>query len=309
MSIFQYLVESSKNNLDKTAIDIRMSFNNFDKIIRTITYREFLEETVTLACGLKTYGINENQMLLEMLPNLIESREAIYGQNANGTTVYPISPMIPAFKLEKIVEKNSIKNVIMFGAFYDKFNDQLKNEKIEHIFYLDGLESFNPLLKKAVKLKDKEVKFKIPNDPRIVTWETLLNKGKEFRKKHNIRTYKDFNSYYEKNYIAAVVGTSGTTGVPKGACLSDTAINASDFSERIPEPFKPGEVNLDVLIQSISYGIGIMHHTMSGGLNNIVIPELVTDKLPMLLKKFKPENFSGGPIHYENIIKSKEFKN
>ena len=37
--------------------------------IHGITYREFLEETVTLACGLKTYGINENQMLLEMLPN------------------------------------------------------------------------------------------------------------------------------------------------------------------------------------------------------------------------------------------------
>jgi len=308
-SMFQYFVDESIKHLDNVAVDLRMGFNNFDKSIKTLTYRQFLEEVVTIACGLKEYNLQVDEIMLEMLPNIIESRESIYAANSIGNTVYPVSPMLPTSKLSEIINLNKIKNVVVFGGFYDKFKDVLKNENIEHVIYLNGLESLNPFVRKMVQLSDKEGKYTIPNDKRIITWDQIIKAGKKYRKSHKIKTFKDLQAYYNENHIAVIVGTSGTTGIPKGACLSDYAINACDFSEEIPNPFEVGEVNLDVLIQSISYGLGIMHHTMCGGLKNILIPELVTDKIAMLLKKFKPEHFSGGPIHYENIVKSKEYLN
>lgn len=308
-SMFQYFADEASKHLDNIAVDLRMSFNKFDKSIKTLTYRQFLEEVVTISCGLQVYGLEVDEILLEMLPNFIESRESIYAANAIGTTVYPVSPMLPTSKLEEIINLNGIKSVVIYGGFYDKFKDTLNNKNIEQIIYLNGLESFNPILRKLVMLTDKEGKYTLPDDKRIITWEKVIKAGKKYRKKHKIKSYKNLKAYYKENHIATIVGTSGTTGIPKGACLSDYAINACDFSEEIPHPFETGEVNLDVLIQSISYGIGIMHHTMCGGLKNIIIPELVTDKVAMLLKKFKPAHFSGGPIHYENIVKSPEYLN
>lgn len=310
-SMYQYFVDSVEKVLDTVAVDLRMGFNNFDKSVRKLTYREIIDEIVTIACGLKSYGFDENQILVEMLPNLVESRESIYAANAVGTTVYPISPMIPKTKYTEIIKDKKVKNVVMFNAFYDKFKDSLDNSDIEHIIYLNGLESMNPIMKQIALFKDKhskENKFEIPKDPRIITWDDIKKAGKKYRKENGIKSYKDFETYYDPEHIAVIVGTSGTTGVSKGACLKDLAINASDFCEEIPQPIAPGEVFLDALIQSISYGLSIMHHTMCGGLYNYIIPEMVTDKIPMLLKKFKPDHFSGGPVHYENIIKSEEYQ-
>ncbi|MBP3765924.1 MAG: AMP-binding protein [Bacilli bacterium] len=308
-SMYQYFVDSVSDKLDSVAVDLRMSFNNFDKSMCTMTYGQVIDQIVTIACGLKSYGVDENDILLEMLPNLIESRNSIYAASAIGSTVYPISPMIPTTKFREILETEKIKNVVMFSDFYNKFKDYLNDESIEHIIYLDGTESFNPIIRKIAKLTDKENKFKIPSDDRIVTWDKVLKAGKKYRRKNKIKSYKDFESYYDENHIAVIEGTSGTTGVPKGACLTDDAVNAMAFINGKFNEFNSGEKNLDVLIQSISYGIGIMHLSMSCGLNNILVPELITDKIAMLLKKFKPEHFSGGPIHYENILKSEEFKN
>lgn len=308
-SMFMYFRDSAKEHMDKIAVDLRMSFNNFSKSVRTMTYEEFIDESITIACGLKEIGVELDEILLEILPNFIESRESIYAANAIGTTVYPISPMIPIIKTEEILAKNKVNTIVIYSGFYDKFKNILKNKKINRIIYLNGLESFNPLLRKFIEITDKEKKYSIPKDPRIITWKDVIKAGKKYRKKNKIKTIDDFEPYYDKDHIATIVGTSGTTGITKGSCLSDNALNSCDFSEKVPKPFVAGETNLDVLIQSISYGLGIMHHTMCGGLKNILIPELVTDKIPVLLAKFKPEHFSGGPIHYENIRKSSEFQN
>lgn len=312
VSMFQYFVNCCKNRMNLTAIDLRMSFNNFDKAVRKMTYGDFIDEVITISCGFLAYGFKSDEVFIEVLPNLIESRESIYAANAIGTCVYPISPMLPTKKFAEIIQNNDVKNIAIFGEFYDKFSECLKDNKIENIFLINGLESFDFIKKKVAlfgnKIK-KSNKFNIPNDSRIVTWHKLLQAGKSYRKAHNIKDIGDFKPYYSKNHIAVIVGTSGTTGVPKGACIRDMSINACDFSEQIPKPFEPGEINLDILIQSISYGLGIMHHTMCGGLYNIVIPEMITDKIGLILKKFKPDHFSGGPIHYENILRSKEYHN
>ena len=116
-------------------------------------------------------------------------------------------------------------------------------------------------------------------------------------------------AYYDEEHTAIIVGTSGTTGVPKGVCLTDKNLNAAATSHISTGLFEENDVFLDVLLQSIAYGVSAMHYTTCGGLKSVLIPELVSDKLAYLLKTINPDHFLGGPIHCLNIVKSEEFKN
>lgn len=311
-SIYQYALECNKDRMNMPAIDLRMSSNNFGKPIRKLNYYEYFDEIVTIACGLMEYGIKPNEKILAMLPNLIESRESIYACSAIGATPYPITPMLPEITVDKIISENKIENVIMFGGFYEKFKTQLDNDCIRQIIYLNGLESLNPILRSVVSslehLKGKGT-YDIPKDDRIITWDKILKAGKSYRKKNNIKTIYDFKPYYEPNHLAVIVGTSGTTGIPKGACLSDNALNAVSVAQINADNYDAGETNLDALIQSIAYGVSVMHYSTCGGINNYLIPELITDRFPSILAKLKPDHFAGGPVHYDNLAKSEEFKN
>ena len=109
MSMFQYFLNSCKDRMNLTAIDLRMSFNNFDKAVRKMTYGDFIDEVITIACGLLSYGFKPDEVFIEILPNLIESRESIYAANAIGTCVYPISPMLPTKKLAEIIQNNQLE--------------------------------------------------------------------------------------------------------------------------------------------------------------------------------------------------------
>lgn len=110
---------------------------------------------------------------------------------------------------------------------------------------------------------------------------------------------------YSEKHIAAIIGTSGTTGTSKGVCLSDDNINAAALTYL--EGKILGGSFLDALIPSIGYGISMLHHQTVAGEKVYLIPELVTDRIAEVVCKTNPDNFPGGPVHYINLLQSKEY--
>ncbi len=297
MSIYQMVLEYTKNYLNNVALEVRTSSNNFGKGIQ-LTYKDYLKKMRDFAKSLSLLGIKSSDILTTILPNIPESRVSIYGSNILGATPYSITPLIAPEKLGKIISENEIKNMFIFLPFYDKYKSVIDNSKLDNIVFVDGLESLPKPIATFYRLKNN---IRIPNGRNNISYTEFISEGRKAK--------EDIVPYYEKDHIALIVGTSGTTGVPKGVCLTDTNLNASAIQHMATGLFKEKDVFLDVLLQSIAYGVAAMHYTTCGGLKSVLIPELVTDKLPGLIKKINPDHFLGGPVHCLNIYNSDEFKN
>lgn len=295
MSIYQMASTYNKDRLNNVALDIRTSSNNFKKGI-CITYKEYLQKMNEFAKGLKLLGVKENEIISLVLPNIIESRVSIYGSNILGATPYSITPLLAVEKFNSIIEENNIKNIFMFSMFYEKYKNVLNLRRYNNVVFLDGFESMPSFVKYFLRKKNS---VKVPSGDNFISYDEFIKNGKKVK--------EEVKPYYKKNHTAVIVGTSGTTGVPKGVCLTDENLNSACLSHISTGLFKENDVFLDVLLQSIAYGVSAMHYTTCGGLKSILIPELVSDKLAYILKTTKPDHFLGGPIHCLNISTSKEF--
>ncbi len=299
-SIYQAIEETNKNRLGNIAIDLRSSANNFEKGIE-ITYKEYFKRMRDIAKAYSTMGLKKDDILVTVLPNIPESRMLIYGLNILGVTVYPVSPMISAGGLDKIMSENGINNMVVFSGFYDKFESVINNRHLNSVLYVTGMESAPKLIQTLNRIKNGVSKRKSLMKENVLLWDEFDRLKRDYRGK--------LTPYYSDDHVAVIVGTSGTTGVPKGVCLTDYSLNAIALQHGLSGILGEEDVMLDALIQSIGYGISTMHYSTYYGYKNILIPELLTDKFPEVLVKTKPDHFTGGPVHCQYLAASEEFKN
>jgi len=259
-----------------------------------LTFKKYIDKIINEASSLKKLGVKKGEIVPVFLPNIPEARTTIYALNIVGAIAYPINPLLPPKEFEKILIENNVKNLFMFNMFYQKYMLAIQNSSVENVIMTYGTDMIPKYILKFKNILDNLKKGKrntlIPDS--VISWdEFIISKSKE-----NIKPI------YEKNQTSVIIGTSGTTGTPKGVCLTNENLNSMALEHLNGSlNFKPGDKMLDILIPSIGYGLSVMHYEGVCGLETILIPTLQSDIYP-LLKKYKPDHFAGGPIHYENLV-------
>lgn len=280
------LLEKSANKMQN---NIAINYMNFK-----LTFKKYIDKIINEASSLKKLGVKKGEIVPVFLPNIPEARTTIYALNIVGAIAYPINPLLPPKEFEKILIENNVKNLFMFNMFYQKYMLAIQNSSVENVIMTYGTDMIPKYILKFKNILDNLKKGKrntlIPDS--VISWdEFIISKSKE-----NIKPI------YEKNQTSVIIGTSGTTGTPKGVCLTNENLNSMALEHLNGSlNFKPGDKMLDILIPSIGYGLSVMHYEGVCGLETILIPTLQSDIYP-LLKKYKPDHFAGGPIHYENLV-------
>lgn len=277
-SIYQLVLEANQNNLERVAFDIRTSVDNYSTG-STITYGEYLSQMNKNAKSSSVLNIKQDDIVPLILPNIVEARTLIYGHNIIGAISYPISPMVPEKQLDRFISENNIKNIFILSDFLEKYKNALNQDSLENIICIGDYQELS-------------------QNKKIMPWNDY--------QKLNTKIEKDIVPYYEENHIAVIIGTSGTTGVPKGTCITNENLNAAAMSYKIDNVL-PGSF-MDALIPSISYGMVMLHLQAIDRKKVYLIPELLTNTTAKALCALKPDVFAGGPVHYINIKSSVEFQ-
>ncbi len=160
---------------------------------RTISHDQLLDEVEAVAKGLMALGLKKGDRIAILGPNSPEWAKAYLSSGFAGCINVPIDSLLSDNEKQQLIAKAEVKAAFVASRFLDILDDLPKGFPLpKHIICLDH-------------------DHKSPG-PGIMTMDMLkaAAKGKKARKFPKI----------SKDDVAAIIFTSGTTGVPKGVMLT-----------------------------------------------------------------------------------------
>lgn len=207
-TITQALFRNNADNLDTVALEYFGS---------KITYGKFFENIINLTKALSNYGVKKGDYVSICLAGIPEAMTSIYSNGYLGSAGIYLAPYLDTDTMISDIKKDNSKILFIMDMFYEqgkeKFDKVIEEANIEHVIIVPTLNS------SKLGLLQKKKKY---DNPKFETYNEFIKKGKDTPLPKMVE--------YKENMPAAVVYSSGTTGVLKGVLLSHDSFNNSAFS-------------------------------------------------------------------------------
>ena len=196
----------------------RPAFANMDKII---TYRELDKLTRDFGAYLKNkLGLKKGDRVAVMMPNLLQYPIAVFGILRAGLTVVNVNPLYTPRELEHQLKDSGAETIVILENFAITLQDVLKNTPVKNVIttQIGDMLGFPKSL--IVNMVVKHVKKMVPSWAihNTVKFNDTLTQGSRLKLNPVQIGHED---------IAFLQYTGGTTGVSKGAMLTNRNIVAN----------------------------------------------------------------------------------
>ena len=289
-SLYDCIRENNKDNLENGAISY------YDKII---TYRELFQSIDIVARSFVSLGIKAGDYVAICSVTIPEVIYSIYALNKIGAVCNMIDPRTNTERIKKYIDDSHTKCILAIDKCLPKIEMLCDLGFGGKVISLTAQASLSTMMKLGYVIKNKPVK----RFDGVMSWKSFLklaNSGCEPELFHG-----GCNA-------AAVVYTGGTTGVAKGAILSNNTFNiiSAQFTQSGAITYDRSQYCLNIMPPFIAYGLIIgIHMPLSVGMCQVVIPMFNPDEFATLLNKYRPAHTTGVPSHYEGLFNSKELEN
>lgn len=267
---------------------------------KVINKRNFVKHVEAFAGYLQSININKGDNVIICLGNIPNAIISFYAVNLIGGIANVVHPLMPCVQLENIASKTKSKAFIMLDEFLPKYESIIsdKNNIIVSCSASDYLpKSFGIFYKLYINNKTKNIVKKSSN---ITTFSRAL--------KLNLKLSRIVVSGDD---IAVYMHSSGSTGEPKTAMISNKAYNyyADSMINHFGDKQTYNERMLMVLPIFHTFGLGVCMHTIlvSGGMS-VLMPKFNGKKACGLIKKNKCTMLAGVPNMYAKIVESGKFE-
>ncbi|MDO4648273.1 MAG: class I adenylate-forming enzyme family protein, partial [Eubacteriales bacterium] len=287
-TMYESLVNSNANNMESYALSY---FGN------KITFSKMIQMIDNIATGFYERGIRADERVIVLGLNTPEILCSIYALNKIGAIACMEYITLSQDKIEEIAKVYQSKYAVVIDNVYDKYIDALQKGGVEKVF-LARTYSMMPMPMRFLAKK----KFKLKNNV------DSQNEISGFVNKQTLNGGEPIDNAGQK--IAVVISTSGTTGTPKRAELTNDAVNALAYQGHyVDVGMDVGETMLTPAPPFLAFGISLTAHMPL--CNGVCLILSVSPEPNFVVKqfiKYKPNLFAGGHIFCDKIMESSKIK-
>ena len=264
---------------------------------RKISYSRFVRRIERAARALWAYGVRPGDAVTICLPNIPQALDCFYAVDRIGAVANMVHPLSAQTEIAYYLNVAESRLILTADLFYENVAAALA--KVDHpvtILTARMQEELPPHMALLYTLKKGRAYLKYPQAPHLL-WSAFLKQGDG-----DIQLPPPT---FEKGRTAAILYSGGTTGTPKGICLTDLNFNAlaMQAKEAIEEEFHAGLTMLSCMPLFHGFGLGINLHTvLIHGACCILMPTFSPKTYAQMLRRKKPNFIAGVPTIFEALL-------
>ncbi len=262
------------------------------------SYGTFLKKIDRAARAFADMGIGQGDVVTVCMPNIPQALDCFYAINRVGAVANMVHPLSARSEISFYLNLSKSKVILTVDMFCEKVEAALA--EVDHpvtVLVARMQDVLNPVLAAAYTLKAGRAYLKYPNTDHAVLWKKFLRRGD-----------KDIPlppPSFDPKRTAVILYSGGTSGMPKGICLSDLNFNALAMQAR-----EAIGVRLGVGLSMLScmpcfhgFGLGInLHAVLVYGGRCILMPTFNGKSYAHMLAKKKPNFIAGVPTIFEALL-------
>ena len=264
---------------------------------RKTTYRRFIQRIERAARAFRASGIETGDAVTVCMPNTPQALDCFYALNRIGAVANMVHPLSAETEITGYLDVSESKMILTVDLFYEKVERAVKAAKKHAVILTCRMQDeLPPHLAALYLLKKGKDYLGFPRKPHLL-WKEFLKKGDG---KADLPP-----SVFDRTKTAVILYSGGTSGSPKGICLSDYNFNACaiEAREAIGVEFRTGLKMLSCMPLFHGFGLGINLHTvLIHGACCILMPTFNGKSYADMLKKKKPNFIAGVPTIFEALL-------
>lgn len=264
----------------------RPAFTNMGK---TLTYAELYRLSGDFAAWLQHHTkLQPGDRIAIQLPNLLQYPVVVFGAIRAGLIVVNTNPLYKAREMEHQFNDSGAKAIVCLSNMAHTLEKVLPNTEIETVVLTDVGDFLPPLKRVLVNAVVKYVKKMVPayHIPQAVRLNEVLERGGR-------KVARNYSS--ERDDVAVLQYTGGTTGVAKGAMLTHRNLIANMLQAKVIMASNLEEGQETIVAPLPMYHIyAFTFHCMAmlmTGNHNVMITN--PRDLPTMIKDMSKHKFSG----------------
>lgn len=251
-------------------------------------YKRLMQRIEHVAAGLYALGIGKGDRVTVCMPNMPQAVDCVYALNRLGAVANMIHPLCADRELRFYMEISRSKAILTLDSFYEKVAAAAGDAMI---------------LVATVK-------------PELPVWKRLFYREKKVAGGIRWQSLYKFPvglppAATDSASCACILYSGGTTGKPKGVCLSSDNFNAAGLQTLKASGYQ-SFVDMKMLaIMPIFHGFGLgvgIHTPLIAGAGCILVPRFSLKTFAKLVKKERPAFLPGVPSLFEAMLRSEELR-